>query len=186
MGINRIKPAASKTFVRPLASQFLSEETGEPFRHCAACGIPLLEIDRPWLVTKEYRAGECVEEYAVCETCRDQLTDRIPEPTKARIREFLETEIDWDRQVQKLVDGEDRLANCIRCQTPREELSGYTLSAAFDSSGEMIEGPLPLLMCSECCENFQSLLCDGGQRVWRDFCDQHLRSQNGGSGPMIL
>ena len=35
----------------------LSVETGEPFRHCIHCHLPLDEIDASWLVNKEYRRG---------------------------------------------------------------------------------------------------------------------------------
>lgn len=170
----------------PLDSDFFSDETNAPFCHCAACQIPLLEIDRPWLVTKEFHGRECTQEYAICEPCRNLLTARIPEPTKMRIRAFLESEIDWETRVQELLASHDRLANCIVCRTSRNELPGYTLSAAFDSSGYLIEGPLPLMMCPQCCGRMRSLLCEEGLRVWEEFCETHLRHHDAdGSGPMF-
>ena len=61
-----------------LSPWLLSDETGEPFRHCVHCRMPLDEIDAPWLVNKEYRHGECVLEYAICQPCREAAAAEIP------------------------------------------------------------------------------------------------------------
>lgn len=141
--------------------------------------MPLLEIDRPWLVTKDYRHGECVLEYAICEGCRDEVTARIPEETKARVRHHLETTIDWSRRLGELLASHDRLARCIACEAPRHGSGSYSLSAAFDASGRLIEGPLPLLMCEACAARMKSLLCETGLRVWNDFVESHLHLSDG-------
>ena len=43
--------------MRSLEEWLCSEETGEPFTHCVRCRLPLLEIDAPWLVNKDYFRG---------------------------------------------------------------------------------------------------------------------------------
>lgn len=157
----------------------LSDETGEPFRHCVACRMPLLELDRPWLITKEYQHGECVLEYAICQHCRDEVTVHIPEASKAAIRNFLNSEIDWTQRIDDFFAHNDRFARCVACQSPREEIDGFALSAFFDETGQLIEGPLPLLMCTTCCTRMKSLLCETGQRVWQEFVDTHLNPNQG-------
>lgn len=158
----------------------LSDETGEPFRHCLACRMPLLERDSPWLVTKEYQHGECVQEYAICQHCRDEVTARIPDTSKAAIRDFLKSEIDWPRRIDEFFASNERFARCVACQIPRGEMIGYAISAHFDEAGHLIEGPLPLLMCDSCCSRMKSLLCNTGQEVWKDFVDTHLNPTQGG------
>lgn len=157
----------------------LSIETGEPFRHCISCRMPLLELDNPWLVTKEYHHGECIQEYAICLHCRDEVTARIPDTTKAAIRNFLKSQIDWPRRIDEFFASNDRFARCVVCQTPREETSGYCVSAHFDESGHLIEGPLPLLMCHPCGTHLKSLLCDTGRQVWKEFIETHLNPKQG-------
>ena len=81
----------------------VSEETGLPFSHCVGCRLPLLEIDAPWLVNKDYHRGECVLEYAVCQPCRDSVSARLSEESKAAVRGFLEREIDWEARLAEFM-----------------------------------------------------------------------------------
>jgi hypothetical protein len=157
----------------------LSNETDEPFRHCIACRMPLLELDRPWLVTKEYHHGECMLEYAICKQCRDEVTARIPETTKAAIRNFLKSEIDWPRRIDDFFAHNNRFARCVACQTPREQTDGFAISALFDETGHLIEGPLPLLMCNPCCTRMKSLLCESSRQIWQEFVDTRLKPIQG-------
>ena len=156
---------------------FLSDETGGPFRHCAACRLPLWEIDAPWVVNKEYARGECVLEYAICEPCRDRLTAEIPEDTKAAVRRFIETEIDWEARLAGFFSQSDpspRFSHCIACRRGREELDGFAISGLFDGEGHPVVGPLPLLICRGCYLRMTALLCETGRGVWRRFMREYL------------
>lgn len=167
-----------------------SEETGQPFSHCVSCRFPLLEIDAPWLVNKDYFRGECVLEYAVCQPCRDRIADQIPEPSKEAIRGFLEREIDWGSRVAEFMAAADpsgRFSNCIACRTPRGEIEGFAISALFDSGGHPVTGPLPVLLCRTCVGRMTSLLCQRSQAVWKSFLDDHFMGPptDGGFSGMI-
>lgn len=162
-----------------------SEETGQPFSHCVSCRLPLLEIDAPWLVNKDYFRGECVLEYAVCQPCRDDITGRIPEDSKEAIRGFLEREIDWDARVAEFMAAHDlapRFSNCIACRTPRGEMEGFGISALFDSGGQLVTGPLPLLICRSCIGRMTGLLGDEARDVWKQFLADHFTGPPGDSG----
>lgn len=155
----------------------VSEETGRPFHGCVRCRLPLLEIDRPWLVNKDYFRGECVLEYAVCQKCRGEVSAEIPEVTKAAVRQFLETEIDWPaRLAEHLGEGGEalRFSRCVSCLRPREDLDGFALSGLFDAEGHAVLGPLPLLLCRECYGRMTSLLCERSRGVWRRFLDENF------------
>ncbi|MEI7929812.1 MAG: hypothetical protein WCH40_14770 [Verrucomicrobiales bacterium] len=156
---------------------FFSEESGEPFRHCIHCRLPLAEIDSPWLVTKNYRHGECVLEYAICQSCRNEISADIPEVEKAAVRSFLEREIDWDaRRMEFMMESaiERRLDACIACRTPRLMTSGFGLSALFDSGGELMEGPLPLILCDRCTARMNACLSERSQASWQGFLATHF------------
>lgn len=156
---------------------FRSDETGEPFRHCIHCRLPLEEIDAPWLVTKDYRRDECVLEYAICQPCRNGLSAGFSEETKAKVRHFLETEIDWSARVSEFMmhPGLDvRLSACIACRTPREQLAGFGLSALFDPGGRLVEGPLPLILCDVCTRRLVENLTPESLASWRDFLSSHF------------
>jgi hypothetical protein len=89
--------------MRTIVDWLGSEETGEPFSHCLRCRIPLLEVAQPWLVNKEMIREECVLEYAICQSCRDEVTDQLSEESKESVRQFLEREIDWEKRMNEFM-----------------------------------------------------------------------------------
>lgn len=162
-----------------------SDETGEPFSHCVRCRLPLVEVAQPWLVNKEVVRDECVLEYAICQPCRDEVTDQLSEESKESVRQFLEHEIDWETRMSEfmLARGlEERFAACISCRTPREGLRGYGISALFDSGGAVVEGPLPLLICQACMARMTASLSDQSREVWRKFLAAHFPGPPNDSG----
>ena len=162
-----------------------SEETGGAFSHCVNCKFPLVEIAEPWLVNKEVIGGECVLEYAVCQPCRDAVTARFSEGSKESVRDFLEREIDWDARLREFMlsrELTDRFDACIACRTPRGDLDGYGLSALFDSSGKIVEGPLPLLICLPCVGRMTASLSESSRAVWRNFLAENFDGPPGDSG----
>lgn len=162
-----------------------SEETGEPFSHCLCCKLPLVEIAAPWLVTKEFVRGECVLEYAICQPCRDLVTDELSEDSRAAVRHFLENEIDWDQRVKEFMlshDSAGRFDACIACRTPRDELDGFGISALFDSGGSLVTGPLPLLICQPCVTRMTDSLSDESREVWRNFLMKNFAGPASDSG----
>ena len=163
--------------MRSVDEWLCSEETGDPFSHCVSCRFPLLEIDVPWLVTKDYVRDECVLEYAVCERCRDHLSARLSEESKAAVRRFLEREIDWEARLAEFMaspDPVERFSECIACRTPRALMEGFGISALFDSAGNLVTGPLPLLICRSCIARMTDLLSERSRGVWKQFLDEHF------------
>ncbi len=149
-----------------------SEETGEAFSHCLCCKLPLVEIDGPWLVNKEFRKEECVMEYAICQVCRDRVTDELSEESKEAVRGFLEKEIDWESRMREFMLSHqvvDRFDACIACRAPRAGLEGFGISALFDSGGSLVVGPLPLLICQPCVGRMTASLSEASRAVWRKF-----------------
>ncbi len=160
-----------------LSPWLMSEETGEPFRHCIHCRLPLAEVDAPWLVTKDYRQGECMLEYAICQPCRNEVVDGFSEESKEAVRNFLEHEIDWAARVAEFMmmhSVEQRLEHCISCRSPRNTAGGFVLSAQFDSDGHLIEGPLPVMLCDQCSARLVSTLPDSHREVWQGFLTSHF------------
>lgn len=153
------------------------EEAGGPFTHCIHCKLPLLEIAAPWLVNKDYHRDECVLEYAICQPCRDQITDDLSEESKEAVRKFLETEIDWEARQQEFMmvhDEAERLRACVSCRKSRLECEGFAISALHDAEGHLVTGPLPLLICRECMGRARSLLSESSREVWRKFVQEHF------------
>lgn len=163
----------------------VSEETGEAFTHCLCCKVPLVEIDAVWLVNKEFVRGECVLEYAICQPCRDAVTDQLSEDSKESVRSFLEREIDWDGRMKEFMlshDLRERFDACIACRTPRKSLEGFGISALFDSSGSLVTGPLPLMICRPCISRMTAGLSEQSREIWRNFLADHFTGPPNDSG----
>ncbi len=168
--------------MRSVDEWLCSEESGAAFSHCVSCRLPLLEIDAPWLVNKDYFRDECVLEYAICQPCRDRTSGGISEESKAAVRRFLETEIDWDARLAEFMiseDPADRFSHCIACRTPRSLTEGFAISALFDSGGSLVTGPLPLLICRSCINRMTESLSEQSREQWRQFLDAHFSGPPG-------
>jgi hypothetical protein len=154
-----------------------SEETGEAFSHCLCCKLPLVEIAELWLVNKEFRRGECVMEYAICQPCRDRVTDELSEDSKEAVRGFLEKEIDWEARMREFMLAHEpavRFDACIACCAPRDGLEGFGISVLFDSGGSLVVGPLPLLICQPCVGRMTASLSEASREVWRRFLAENF------------
>lgn len=159
-----------------LIKWFESVETDAPFETCKVCTHPL-EFSETWVVNKHYHRDECVMEYAVCEECRDGISGKFCEESKAAIRTFLENEIDWEQQMldwMALKNPAKRLDNCVACMIPRILVEGYAISAQFRQNGTLIEGALPLLMCSDCVARITASLTAESREVWREFVARYF------------
>ena len=155
----------------------ISEETGAPFANCVRCAVPLSEAMMPWLVNKDYVAGECVLEYAICQGCRDEVADGFSEESRESVRNFLETEVDWEARCEELALDADplrRIANCIACGAGREQVGRFAISAMIDAEGRMVMGALPLLMCGDCVGRATAGLSPESRQVWRAFIENHF------------
>jgi hypothetical protein len=154
-----------------------SEETGGDFSHCIGCKLPLAEVAAPWLVNKEFHRGECVQEYAICQPCRDRVSDQLSEESKESVRNFLEHQIDWEERVREFMlshETSGRFDACIACRTPRGELDGFGISALFDAGGHLVTGPLPLLICRGCIARMTAELSPESRGVWKKFLAEHF------------
>ncbi len=164
-----------------------SEEAGAPFSHCTRCDLPLVEIATPWLVNKEYHRGECVFEYALCQPCRDAVTADFSEESKRTVRDFLERAIDWNErlaQFMMLPDLARRFDSCIACGCESERLEGFGISAAFDGGGHLTEGPLPLLICSDCIGKATRNLSKATREAWQRFLEENFDGPPGKGEPL--
>lgn len=171
--------------MRTMDEWLASEETGEAFSHCVRCKFPLVEIAEPWLVNKEIIRDECVLEYAICQPCRDAVTAQFSEGSKESVRDFLESEIDWDARIKEFMlahELTDRFGACISCRKSREILDGYGLSALYDSGGKVVEGALPLLICLPCVGRMTASLSDSSRAVWRKFLSENFDGPPGDAG----
>lgn len=168
--------------MRSIGQWLRCEESGGPFTHCVHCRLPLPEIAEPWLVNKDYHRGECVLEYAICKPCRDMVTDKLSDESKEAVRHFLETRIDWSARQKEFMmmhDEAERFSACIACRRERGDCEGFAISALHDPAGNLVSGPLPLLICHGCVGEITASLSEESRAVWRRFVAEHFQGPPG-------
>lgn len=155
----------------------LSTETGEPFSHCIRCQLPLLELDRPWLINKDFHKGECTLEYAICEQCRNEVSAEFSEASKEAVRRFLEDDIPWAERIESyLLDESLRYENCVACNCHRDHAEGHATSVLLGSCGDVEYGALPLMVCSHCSGQMAENLSQATRDSWDRFLNDHFDS----------
>ena len=160
-----------------LKQWFDSVETDRPFETCKVCSQLLPLAADSWVVNKHYHRGECTLEYAVCEKCRDEVSADFSDDSKAAIRKFLEIEIDWETRLLEWMALENpatRLDNCAACTSHRISVQGFTISAQFRQEGTLIDGALPLMLCSTCISRITENLSKDSRQVWQNFISHHF------------
>ncbi|MDP4626362.1 MAG: hypothetical protein NWT08_14655 [Akkermansiaceae bacterium] len=163
--------------MRELTQWFDSVETDRPFEICKVCAQLLPLAADSWVVNKHYHRGECTLEYAVCEKCRDNVSSEFSDSSKATIRNFLENEIEWENRLLEwmaLENSADRLSKCVACSCPRSSTQGFSISAQFRHDGSLIDGALPLMLCSDCIAEITKSLSPESRSVWQNFISQHF------------
>lgn len=125
-------------------------------------------------------------EYAICQPCRDVLSAKFSEDSKEAVRTFLETQVNWEERQHEFMlmhDEAERLDACISCRKERNRCESYSLSALFDSDGNLVVGPLPLLICGECVGKIVAVVSDESRMVWRQFVADHFDGPPEDEGP---
>ncbi len=162
-----------------------SDETGKPFSHCMRCKQTLGAEREPWLINKEYRNGECILEFAICQPCRLAVTNQLSVHSRETVRDFVEKEIEPGEPVAKPareMDLTGRFEACVSCGRKREQLGGFGISALFDTRGPILAGPLPLLICQDCTAKMTSAISTHSREVWGKFLGDNLEGPPDGSG----
>jgi hypothetical protein len=163
--------------MRDIDDWLTSTESGTTFSHCIRCRLPLLEVASGWLVNKEFHRGECIFEYAICQPCRDRISEEFSAESKRAVRRFLESKIDWEDRIRTFMmhaDPVNRFDECVACCQEREKLEDFGISGWFDAEGHLTEGPLPLLICGGCISEATANLSSATREAWQRFLDEHF------------
>jgi hypothetical protein len=157
-------------------ADFHSAETGQPFQDCISCGLKLEDPDLPYLVSKSFRRGECIFEYAICDDCRSSMAQEFSKVSRAKLAEFFEHRVKVKKRSAFLAFGltpAPWIERCAACQTPRAAVESYSIGGVLLGS-EMLFDPYPLCLCGKCEEEIQDSLSQKTRGMWDDFVDTHF------------
>lgn len=120
-----------------------SVEFDSPFIQCTQCQEELGD-ESTFQLQKVMKKGEPIMEFALCDTCHDQLVESFSTETKQRLEAYYE---------EHAID-DFHLDVCIFCALPRRELEEYNISAHCISNRLLVGS----CICNDCLLNIQPML----------------------------
>jgi len=139
-----------------------SDYTDEPFSHCTRCGEGLKDFPGGFQISKAWKRGECVFEYALCDHCRTQLMEEFSQESKARLGQFQDEKVSFEHGLER----------CSVCGLERDghNASEFVLTGVCEGD-KLLHG---LMVCGKCGEQTQELLSTHTKDTWRRFRDENF------------
>ncbi len=170
----------------PIPDLFWSAYLEQPFEHCIDCGC-LLKNSAVYVIQKRFVAGEAVFEMAICDVCRQRLTDSYSQETKEALSRKM-TEY-FQRNAALLSNPStaassaeellDRTMNyCLMCGIARKDCRKYSLAGLFRADQIIVYcgsgGQSPVLICETCEEGLAGLISKKTRDAWDRFVEEHF------------
>lgn len=153
-----------------MSSLFNSDETDEPFTHCCDCGCDLASADM-YVVNKSYARTECVFEFAMCFTCREEMNAKLSEKSRVAMFDFMHDNANMETRQKALGNDsevEAYLESCLTCGKNRHHAAGYTSGAIF-ANNALVKGPFPIIICDTCERTLAETVSEETRNVWDKF-----------------
>jgi hypothetical protein len=146
----------------PIPADLHSEYLDGPFRNCTRCGETLADFEGGFQISKAWKKGECVFEYALCDHCRTGLMEEFSDQSKKNLAKFQDENVHFNR-------GLDGCAVCgiTRSGSPMTE---FVLTGVCESD-RLLHG---LMVCGKCGEKTQELISSHTRDTWRRFTNDNF------------
>ncbi|NNE92298.1 MAG: hypothetical protein HKN23_11675 [Verrucomicrobiales bacterium] len=146
----------------PIPEVLYSFYEERPFRICTRCGESLPEFDEGYRVSKLFKKGEVLMEYALCFPCLEAMMDETSEESKKRLNKF---QAERFRNVSGFND-------CNLCERTRDQARGdeYSLVGICQANDMLDSG----MICIECMEEMAELVSEETRRNWDKFKEENF------------
>lgn len=146
----------------PIPQQFHSLYHEGPFTNCVDCDCNLIESGRLYGIERVFRGTEPIMEMAICEVCRNKISEELSQESQMRMNAFVEERCDWEKRFEQAQewDGseiERWLDHCALLKIPAEECKEYQLAAICRGNLMSID-LLPIMISGAASEEMQKLM----------------------------
>ncbi len=156
----------------PIPEELYSEYEERPFRTCTRCGESLIHFQEGYRVSKVFRAGEVIFEYALCLPCLNNIMKESSEESKERLQEFQNSRV-------RDVDG---FSDCALCDRTRETTRNGEFGLVGACLGDqLLDGNM---ICSFCMEEMSELVSEQTRRTWDRFVEENFPGVPSDFAPM--
>lgn len=144
----------------PIPRDLHSEYEERAFQHCTRCGETLADDGGGFQISKAYRRGECVMEYALCDHCRQAMMEEFSTESKQRLAQFQDANVELHRGLER----------CSVCGAGRDGLGDFVITGLC--SGRSLQHGL--MVCGACGDTVQELISKPTRDTWRRFVDENF------------
>lgn len=146
----------------PIPRDLHCEYEERAFRHCTRCGETLEDDQGGFQISKAYKKGECVMEYALCDHCRIAMMEEFSQESKKRLSDYQHENVDLHRG----------LHHCSVCGVARSEegMDDFVITGICEGVN-LIHS---IMVCGKCGDGIQELISVKTRDTWRRFVDENF------------
>lgn len=132
------------------------------FVSCTRCGESLGDFPDGYRISKNYKRGEVIIEYALCMPCLMRMLDEASEESKRNLARFQD-------ERQRDVSGFDECGLCVKTRAEaRDEEFGVVGRCR---GNRLLDSAL---ICIDCMEDMHAVLSEETKRTWERFREENF------------
>lgn len=156
----------------PIPKILFSFYEDRPFVSCTRCGESLSDFSDGYKVSKNFKKGEVIIEYALCMPCMENMMNEASEESKRVLHEFQEEHF-------RNVSG---FEECALCEKTRDTARGEEFGLTGICQGDdMIDSAM---ICIECMEAMSEIISEETRGNWNRFREENFPGVPGDFEPM--
>jgi len=146
----------------PIPEDLHSVYEERAFKTCTRCGEGLEDFEDGYRISKVYRAGEVIFEYALCVPCLKNMMEESSEESRERLMKFQEENF-------RYVSGFDE---CALCDTSRDDpkVKEFGLVGMCQGTGLLDSN----MICGGCMEKMSELVSKQTRSSWDRFVEENF------------
>lgn len=146
----------------PIPKELFSFYQERPFVSCTRCGESLADFPDGYRISKNFKKGEVLIEYALCMPCLAGMLDEASDESKRKLAEFQE------RHFRDISGFEE----CALCPRTRGEARNEEFGLVGVCQGDaMVDSAL---ICLDCMEAMNNVLSEETRQTWDRFRQENF------------
>ncbi len=156
-------PTSQEPRREPIPEVLYSFYEDRAFVSCTRCGESLSDFEDGYRISKNFKKGEVLIEYALCMPCLTAMLDEASDESKRQLAEFQE------KHYREDVSGFDECALCPRTiDEARNEEFGLVGVCHGD---DMVDSAM---ICIDCMEAMAETMSEETRRTWDKFREENF------------
>ena len=167
-----------------IPEEFLSYETGEPFKSCKVCDRDLTDPSTHYIIEKAirrypgYEAYDVVFEYAICYDCAEGFRKELSVQSLNKIEQYFINHVDVNQHASRLQSDEpyqpDQFtSNCLVKGLNKNEIEEYQIYGECRGN-KLVYGNMPYMISGPAMDEIAQLLSNQTLDELDGFAGKHL------------